>query len=412
MNVEMDAVKSSGGERAMSDSLPDMALPRVLFLTSEIPQSVNAGSMQLYRVLQGYPADRLMVLGAAPAKDAELLPCRYETLKLLTFRLACTRLNHWFCGLNALVGAADLQVSASCRRVSSFRPELVVTVMDKLSHYKHAWAVARRLGIPLMTITMDDPRTFERAAPPFRKSHERLLRRIYRDASLSLGVSQEMSGFLQTEYGKPSKTFYFGAPEGIVPRPPAESASLKSPGRLTLGYAGSMSLGYREGIEALGRSLDLSGSELRVYSRDQHYLVQHPRVRQCGFLRPEELWPEVQRTCDAVLLPYAFEGPILNVYRTHFPTKLSEYCWTGMPVVVTGPEIATGVKWAQRHPEAALAATSPKPDILVPLLGRLRDNDDVRVKLAAGAARAAREEFDPGRIREEFTRFLVGAARQ
>jgi hypothetical protein len=406
----MNAVKSSGVERATSDPLPDTVMPRVLFLTSEIPQSVNAGSMQLYRVLQGYPADKLMVLGAAPAKDAELLACRYETLKLLTYRLACTRLRRWFCGLNALIGAADLQVRASCHRVSSFRPELVVTVMDKLSHYKHAWAVARRLGIPLMTITMDDPRTFESAAPLFRKSHERLLRRIYRDASLSLGVSHEMSEFLQTEYGRPSKTFYFGAPDGMVPRSAAASGMLKVPGQLTLGYAGSMSLGYREGIEAIGRSLEVAGAVLRVYSRDQHYLVQHANVRQCGFLRPEELWPEVQSTCDAVLLPYAFEGPILNVYRTHFPTKLSEYCWTGMAVVVTGPETATGVKWALRHPEAALLATSGRPDVLVPLLDRLRDNDDVRVKLAAGAARAALQEFDPAQIRVAFQSCLVKAA--
>jgi glycosyltransferase involved in cell wall biosynthesis len=263
--------------------------------------------------------------------------------------------------------------------------------------------------VPLMTITMDDPRTFERARPIFARSYDRLLRRIYGDASLSLGVSHEMSSFLEANYGKPSKTFYFGAPDGIIPRPPAESAVLRSPGRLSLGYAGSMSLGYREGIEAIARCLELSGAELRVYSRDQHILVKHPCVRNCGFARPEELWPEVQRTCDAVLLPYAFRGEILDVYRTHFPTKLSEYCWTGLPIVVTGPDVATGLRWAQKHPEAALTATAPMPDILVPLLDRLRDDCDLRVQLAAGAARAARDEFDPGRIQGQFRRCLVDA---
>ena len=54
--------------------------PKVLFFTSEIPQSVNAGSMQLFRTLQGYPGDRLMVLGMPPERDAQLLPCRYEPL--------------------------------------------------------------------------------------------------------------------------------------------------------------------------------------------------------------------------------------------------------------------------------------------------------------------------------------------
>lgn len=382
----------------------------MLFLTSEIPQSVNAGSMQLYRVLRGYPADKLMVLGAAPAPDADLLPCRYETLHLVTKRLACTRWNRWFCGLNAWLAAVEPQVAASCRTVRDFRPELVVTVMDKLSHYKHAWAVARRLGIPLMTITMDDPHTFERAAPIFRRSYDRLLRRIYGYAALSLGVSREMSDYLASAYDKPSKTFYFGAPDGIVPRPAAESGALKVPGRLTLGYAGSMSLGYREGIEAIGPSLEAAGVELRVYTRDQHHLVRHPCVRHGGFFSPEKLWPEVQRTCDAVLLPYAFEGPILDIYRTHFPTKLSEYCWTGLPVLVTGADVATGMKWAQRHPDVALTATSADPKMLVPVLARLRDDAGLRVRLAAGAAEVARAEFDPERIRAAFQRCLIEAA--
>ncbi len=406
--IQMTKLRNS--ERAMSDPLPVTSLPRVLFLTSEIPQSVNAGSMQLYRVLQGYPADQLMVLGAAPAPDAELLPCRYETLRLPTHRLACTRWNRWFCGLNAWLGAAEPRVAATCRRVRDFRPDLVVTVMDKLSHYKHAWAVAQRLGIPLMTITMDEPQTFEPAVPIFRRSYGRLLRRIYGDAALSLGVSREMSEYLAAEYDKPSQTFYFGAPDGIVPRPPAESRGLKVPGQLTLGYAGSMSLGYREGIEAIGRSLEVAGFVLRVYSRDQHNLVEHPCVQHGGFFRPEELWPEVQRTCDAVLLPYAFEGPILDVYRTHFPTKLSEYCWTGMPIVVTGAEVATGMKWARRHPEAAVTCTSARPEVLGPVLEKLRDDAGLRVRLAAGSAQAAVEEFDPQKIRAAFHRCLVEAA--
>ena len=63
------------------------SFPRILFCTWEIPQSVYAGSMQLYRVMQGYPGDRLMVLGNAPAPGAQLLPCRYEPLNLLTHRL-------------------------------------------------------------------------------------------------------------------------------------------------------------------------------------------------------------------------------------------------------------------------------------------------------------------------------------
>jgi hypothetical protein len=127
-----------------------------------------------------------------------------------------------------------------------------------------------------------------------------------------------------------------------------------------------------------------------------------------GFLPLEDLWPTVQAECDAVLLPYAFDGPMTRVYRTHFPTKLSEYCCIGMPMLLVGPESATGVRWGQRHPEAALTGTSP--DSVRPMLLRLRSDGDLRVRMSRAAQAAARAEFDPVLIRKEFVSMLRQAA--
>lgn len=384
--------------------------PKALFCTSEVPQSVNAGSMQLYRALSDYPADRLMVLGAAPEKDAQRLPCRYETLNLLTYRLACTRFRAWTSGLNALNRVFEPQLGRSLALVREFAPEVVVTVMDKLSYFKHAWALAQRLRVPLMTITMDDPQTFETAHPLLEGAFRGFLRRMYADAAVSLGVSREMCAYLKDNFGKVSEVLYFGPPEGIRPRAPEESASLKHGPELTLGYAGSLGLGYREGLGAILASLEATRTRLNLYTRDQHALIEHPNVVNRGFLPPASLWPTVQAECDAVVQPYAFEGRMLRVYRTHFPTKLSEYCWAGMPMLVIGPEFATGVRWAQRHPEAALHATSAEPAVLGSLLGRLRDDARLRVGLSAAAARLAREQFEPAAIRRRFVDFLRQAA--
>lgn len=385
----------------MSDSFP-----KVLFFTSEIPQSVNAGSMQLYRVLRGYPGDRLMVLGLPPEKDSRLLPCRYETVKLMTSRLAYTRFRLWTCGLNALNRVYEPQLGRSFKLAREFEPDLVVTVMDKLSYYKHAWGLARKLGVPLLTITMDDPQTFECAHPLLEGAFVRFLQRIYGDAALSLGVSEEMCNYLAIRFGKPSMSFYFGPPEGIQSRLPEESLSLKAPPQLTLGYAGSLGLGYREGISSLLNALDATNTRLNVYTKDQHCLIKHPQVVNRGFLAPEELWPTVQAQCDAMLLPYAFAGSITRVYRTHFPTKLSEYCWIGMPMLLVGPEDATGVRWGRRHPAAALTATSPEPQVLAPLFEKLRTDGPLRAALARGGAELARTAFEPVRIRQRFVSLL------
>ena len=199
------------------------SFPRILFCTWEIPQSVYAGSMQLYRVMQGYPGDRLMVLGNAPAPGAQLLPCRYEPLNLLTHRLACTRFGGWATGLNSLDLFPEPGLGASVELTRDFKPDLVVTVMDKLSYYKHAWALSRRLGAGLVTITMDDPQVFEPAVPSLEPAYTRFLGRMYGDAVLSLGVSQEMCEYLSRKFGRQSSVFYFGA--GCTSNAASRSAS-------------------------------------------------------------------------------------------------------------------------------------------------------------------------------------------
>jgi hypothetical protein len=384
--------------------------PKVLFFTSEIPQSVNAGSMQLFRTLQGYPGDRLMVLGMPPESDAQLLPCRYEPLKLLTYRLACTRFRRWASGLNALNTLMEPQLGRSAKLAREFGPDLLVTVMDKLSYYKHAWTLARKLRVPLMTITMDDPQTFERAHPWLEGAFVRFLRRLYADASLSLGVSREMCDYLESKFGRASDVFYFGPPEGIQSRAPEESRALKSAPQLTLGYAGSLGLGYAEGLQSILDVLETTNTTLNLYTRDQHCVPVHHRVVNRGFFSPDKLWPTVQDECDALVQPYAFEGVMTRVYQTHFPTKLSEYCWAGMPMVIIGPEDATGVRWGCRHPDAALTAIAPSPGVLGPVLEELRNDAESRVAMARAGAIAARKYFDPVQIRQQFVGLLRQAA--
>jgi glycosyltransferase involved in cell wall biosynthesis len=411
MNLLDSCIASIGAPtRGRPIAPPIQQLPKLLFCTYEIPQSVNAGSMQLYRTLQDYPADRLMVLGMAPEADAKLLACRYVTLWLLTYRLVCTRFRRWVTGINSLNVFPEPGLAASERRVRDFAPDVVVTVMDKLSFYKHAWALSQRLGAPLVTITMDDPQTFEVAHPLLEGAFVRFLRRMYADAALSLGVSHEMCDYLKEKFGKRSEVFYFGPPEHIWPRAPGESAQLKSPPQLTLGYAGSMSLGYRDGILAILPALEATGTKLVIYTREQHQLIDHPLIANRGFVPPEQLWPAIQAECDAVILPYSFKEDIARVYRTHFPTKLSEHCWTGMPMIFSGPDYGTAIRWARQHPDAALTSTSANGDSLVPILRRLRDDDRLRMSLAAEGARVAREEFDGKQIRRRFAELLRAAA--
>jgi hypothetical protein len=80
-------------------------------------------------------------------------------------------------------------------------------------------------------------------------------------------------------------------------------------------------------------------------------------VDYAGSFSHEVLWKKFQEECDASLLVYAFDHADDDLYRTHFPTKLSEYAWQGMPMVMVGPAHATGILWGLDHPEACRVVT-------------------------------------------------------
>jgi glycosyltransferase involved in cell wall biosynthesis len=403
----MDGEKDA--ELATSNSLPATSLPRVLVLTREIPQSVNAGSQQLLRVLEGYPAEKLLIVGPPPPEGAAKLGCRYETFVPKAERWVNTRFHNQVNLANALGLIPDYSRRRIERLVGDFQPKLVLTVMDLFSFYKIAWRYAQDRRIPLVTLTMDDPMHFQKVALRAKPLQKRAVKRIYQDATLSLGVSREMAEWIGKEFGKPTETFYFGPPDGLHPRAAAMNRDLRQPPRLTVGFAGSLHFYGRE-LQRLMPAFEQSGSRLNFYGPETRDLPKSSAVVNRGIWPIDRLWATVQSECDALILPYPAEGWLENVFRTHFPTKVSEYMWQGMPVIFTGPTYATGLRWGLDHPQACVAMVEPTLEEMVEVLSGLRDSSDERVRLGEAASRVARAEFNPETIRGRFWRFLRAAA--
>jgi glycosyltransferase involved in cell wall biosynthesis len=161
-----------------------------------------------------------------------------------------------------------------------------------------------------------------------------------------------------------------------------------------------MSYGYGERIAQVMPVLAAAGMRLRVYAREAPPAL--AGVEYAGFQKTPELWRHIQQTCDAVWLPYSHSEALRSLYETHFPSKLPEYLALGMPVAITGPSYATGVRWGIRHPLGALTVADGTPDRICEEFTRLRDDAALRTALAAGAREAGDADFDPARIRETF----------
>lgn len=389
---------------------PDLPLPRVLLLTREIPQGANAGSQQLLRAFRDYPSDHLLVVGPAPVAGAEVLGCEYLAYPLPVKRWIDSRFHTWVNLANALGLVPQPRQAWLRKEIARFRPDLVVTVMDCFSYYSIAADVARKTNLPLLTITMDRPDSFERVARRWRGVQFERIGRIYRQAAANLAVSRQMAVWLRRVFKAKSDVHYF-APSADIPRgDPALCRSPRTPGRFVLAYAGSLEYGYERQIAALLPELEAAGITLRVYSAHTKRLPASPVLDLRSFLPVQELWRELLSGCDALLLPYPFSHEDATLYRTHFPTKLSEYYTLGLPIFLLGPSYATGIRWGLDHPGSALVVTDSAPGVWRQALVRLKQESELRVQLASAAQRIAAESFFPATSHRQFHHSLARAA--
>jgi hypothetical protein len=254
---------------------------------------------------------------------------------------------------------------------------------------------------------MDAPDRFEKNLLLLEPFKQKQIGEIYQGAERNLCVSRQMTDFIAKKYHAPTETFYFGPPDGLAPRLPDESSKLRKGGGLTLGFAGGLAYGYGEALLSIAKKLVGTKSRIRIYSRDRTSAELAKMVDYAGSFSHEVLWKKFQEECDASLLVYAFDHADDDLYRTHFPTKLSEYAWQGMPMVMVGPAHATGITWGMEHPEACLLETDKKLDGLREKLGLLAGDPLKRKNMAEAALRFAQQEFDPVKIKSRFHQILA-----
>jgi glycosyltransferase involved in cell wall biosynthesis len=391
--------------------LPSDADLRILVLSAAVPQTWYAGSLLLYRLLQHHPPRLLKAVGPRPQDASETLACEYAELPpASSSRLDVTRLAELKRSLEAVSLLGRIPDSRVERAVGGFAPDVVVSVMERFDYVDAAHRYCQRHQLPLAVIVHDRLESFDRVYPAFAGAQRRRIAGIYRDAAVRFCVSPEMEQCLAREYGAPGTVLYPNRSEDLTARALDESLQLKAGSVLTIGYAGAMNYGYGEAIAAAMPELAAAGIGLRVYSREAPRAM--PGVTYGGaFRHTVDLWSHLKSECDVVWLPYSSDPAQQTLYETHFPSKLVEYLALGMPVVISGPAYATGVRWGLRNPDAALTVDNGTPEQIRDAFQRLRGDAAMRLRLAEAAQRAGNADFDPQRIRDGFMAALRSHAR-
>jgi len=390
-------------------------VPRLLFITNEPPQTGAAGSIILFRLLAEYPSDRLVVVTNRdrPA-GSERLGCRYEFFPLKIDRLKNTRIWKWRTILRCLGATRFLQTSKLQALIGGFSPDLVLTVMQDSWYYELAARVAWRLGKPLVAFGHDLAHGFEPVPEILRASQFAKDRRFLKQCAAKLCVSRGMVRFFEQEFDVPASVL--SPPRSATPisQSPERCRVLKTPGRLTLGYAGGLHYGYGEQMLAMlpvlretGTVVEICGPEPTGHLR---ILGEAPDVFRFNgyFSPPEAAWSVLLERCDVLLQPYLNPpGPHHLQYQTHFPSKLGDCLALGIPILITGPADASGVEWCLAHPGSAVCVTDPGHAPLREALRGLRDSSKLRTDIARAGQKYGEDEFLLSRLQNDLKKHLL-----
>ncbi len=283
-------------------------------------------------------------------------------------------------------------------------------------YYDLAARYARRRGLPLVLVVHDLPHGFEPVPGWFRAGQRGRDTAVYRQAAVRLCISRGMVDWFAAEYGAPAELLPPPREDNGPAQAPENCRTLKTPGQLTVGYAGGLHYGYGEQLLRMLPALRATGTQLEYFGPAPSGVVRRLSdatdvIHFNGYSpSPAGAWAALLARCDVVLQPYLNPpGPHELQYRTHFPSKLGDCLTLGLPLLITGPAAAAGVAWCLARPGCALAVPEPGTPPLTAGLASLRDNSDLRISLARRAQSVA-DEFSGPKLRALFVAHLQRAA--
>lgn len=389
-----------------------MNLPRLLYLGDVPVECSYHGSALLYRLLQDYPPERLLVLEPWPAlsKPSRRLPAvRYGQTSTWLARLLPSRYGKWYAPL--YLALAGLDLAGARRRMAHFQVEAILTV-----HHGYAWLpaahLARKLGIPLHLILHDPFNEMACFPESLRTLLHHAFGKAYRQAAARFCVSPYMEQEYRQRHGVGAQVLYPGrAKDALFYDLPPERLK-DQPKQPTIAYAGNIEDAYWAALQCVAETLLPLGGRLIIYSpRTREQATRNgltaPNVEMRGLVTSEELMARLRAEADLLFVTQSFAPLDKTNAQLSFPSKLTDYTALALPLLIYGPDYCSAVRWARANPGVAEVVETQKPEMLVQVLVRIFNSAEVRLCLGKTAASVGRNYFSYEVARNQFFSGLI-----
>ena len=330
-------------------------LPKLMYVGDVPVEKSYHGSVLLHRLLEDYPADRLKIVecGNESASERRLRGVEYRFLKYGLARLSKTR----FAKL-----AASFQASFASRFVSRIRKEAAPFKPDAILSVGHGYSwiaasmLAKRIGIPFHFIVHDDFPNMVQLHGASLKGFQVKFGEVYQGATSRLCVSPYMEEEYHERYGIKGTVLYPGrskAVSEVIYQEPEQCPS----GKLRFAFAGSLS---GSGFVRCINDLDSALAEQNI---DAEILLFGPfsetsargsglssdRFVFRGLVASNQIVKVLREEADVLFLPISFAESSRPNMRIHFPSKLTDYSATGLPILIFGPKDSSAIRWARER---------------------------------------------------------------
>ncbi|PSO87706.1 MAG: hypothetical protein BRC41_04335, partial [Cyanobacteria bacterium QH_9_48_43] len=179
----------------------------------------------------------------------------------------------------------------------------------------------------------------------------------------------------------------------------------------TVVYAGTLNTSGYFPLRTIAECLENLNGKLVIYgslTKEEAIKKGLNRSNICvnGFLPAEQFIERIRQEADVLFVPMHFDNKKKKQMQTSFPSKLTDYTATGLPLLIYGPPCCSAVRWAQENPGVAEVVASENSDELGQALERLKV-PQYRDRLARVAIERGNQLFAHTIAREQFLTCLT-----
>jgi hypothetical protein len=381
-------------------------LPKLLYLGDVPVEASQHGSALLYRLFEQYPSSNLLVIESnlALSQPGRRLPhVDYRVLPTGRTRVLNSRLHGVYSALLTRTAASRARKARSL--LGDLRPEAIVSV-----GHGYGWLTAAKLAedlkVPFHLIMHDDWPRLSGIPSCFQRWFEQLFASVYNAANNRLCVSPFMAEEYARRYGAVGSVLY---PSRAAECPTFEAKTaraLQDEDELVIGYGGNGAIDVVSCMRTLAAVLREAKARLVVFGpfhesiqRELHAIS--PAIIFHGMVPYHMMIADLRAQADILLVPMSFEAAAHDNMVVSFPSKLTDYTATGLPLLIYAPPYSSAARWAQLYSGVAEVVDQGGPAPLLGSLNKLRSNPEYRRILGERASVVGFECFNASATREQ-----------